>query len=188
MTNDLKLAIKNRNVIQKELKNNRQDLTLQNNYKNEKKKVKSMIQRTKINYFKEQFQNCKGDSSKTWNTIKTLIPNKNNSSKSFEFEETMEKAEEFNHFFAEVGKKAYDKTQENLNDENEAIIKTNTINSQIKFRPEPVNVETVILTVKDLNETKACGCDGIAFRFIKDALPVIVFLFNCHTKYFNRHW
>lgn len=55
-----------------------------------------MIQRTKINCFREQFQTCKGDSSKTWNTIKKLIPNKNYSSESFEFEETVEKAKEFN--------------------------------------------------------------------------------------------
>ena len=33
----------------------------------------------------------------------------------------------------------------------------------------------VILVVKDLNDTEACGSDGISLKFIKDALIVIAF-------------
>ena len=44
-----------------------------------------------------------------------------------------------------------------------------------KFRPKPVTVTTVILTIKHLRETNAIGADGIAFRFVKDSLPVICF-------------
>ena len=34
---------------------------------------------------------------------------------------------------------------------------------------------TVILIFKDLNETNACGCDGIPFKYLRDALPVLAF-------------
>ncbi len=43
------------------------------------------------------------------------------------------------------------------------------------FRPEPVAVETVILTIKSLNETRSVGCDGISLNFIRDSLYMIVF-------------
>ena len=38
-----------------------------------------------------------------------------------------------------------------------------------------MDVDTVILIVKDRNETNATGCYGIALKFIRDALPVISF-------------
>ncbi len=41
--------------------------------------------------------------------------------------------------------------------------------------PQPVDVETVILTIKSLNETRSVGCDGISLNFIRDSLCMIVF-------------
>ena len=43
------------------------------------------------------------------------------------------------------------------------------------FRPQPVTVETVILTFKKLHETNATGADGISFIFLKDSLFVLAF-------------
>ncbi len=40
------------------------------------------------------------------------------------------------------------------------------------FRPQPVNVSTVVLTIKHLQETQSFGSDGISLPFIKDSLPV----------------
>ena len=45
----------------------------------------------------------------------------------------------------------------------------------MKFRPQPVDTNTVILTVKSLNETRSVGSDGISLKFVKDALYIIVF-------------
>ncbi|XP_037792643.1 uncharacterized protein LOC119587991 [Penaeus monodon] len=42
------------------------------------------------------------------------------------------------------------------------------------FRPHPVDISTVILAIKELNDTKAIGSDGIPLKFLKDALPVII--------------
>ena len=43
------------------------------------------------------------------------------------------------------------------------------------FRPQPVDIDTVILVFKDLNESNAFGSDGISSKYLKDALPVLIF-------------
>ncbi len=43
------------------------------------------------------------------------------------------------------------------------------------FRPQAVDVNTVILTIKSLNETRSVGCDGISLKFIRDSFYMIVF-------------
>ncbi len=43
------------------------------------------------------------------------------------------------------------------------------------FRPQPVDVETVILTIKILKETRSVMCDGMSFNFIRYSLHMIAF-------------
>lgn len=40
------------------------------------------------------------------------------------------------------------------------------------FRLQPVDTETVILTITDIKETSSVGSDGIPMKFIKDALCI----------------
>ncbi len=56
---------------------------------------------------------------------------------------------------------------------------TGNVDNEYVFRPHPVHTETVILTIKSLNDTKSVGCDGIPMRFIKDSLYVIAFYLTC---------
>ncbi len=42
------------------------------------------------------------------------------------------------------------------------------------FRPEPIDWQTLILTFAHMNNSDACGSDGIPLRFLSDSLPVIV--------------
>ena len=88
-------------------------------------------------------------------------------------------ADKFNDYFANVGRVAFEKSQQNLNtaDAREALQNNNVTgeNSNYSFRPQPVDVDTVILTVKDLNDTNSYGSDGISLRFIRDSLPIIAF-------------
>ena len=76
-------------------------------------------------------------------------------------------------FFAEVGKKTYEKTQEELiaNHNVQALITNNaTSQSQIpQFQANPVDCDTIILTVKSLKETNAIGSGGISLKYIKDS-------------------
>ena len=44
-----------------------------------------------------------------------------------------------------------------------------------KFRPQPVDINTLILIIKHLKATNSCGSDGIPFRFLIDSLPVTIF-------------
>lgn len=79
-----------------------------------------------------------------------------------------------------MGKNTYERTQEFLHGENaphENIFNV-VLGDGNLFRPHPVNVETVILTIKSLKETSSVGSDGISMRFIKDAFYVIGFLFD----------
>ncbi len=53
------------------------------------------------------------------------------------------------------------------------------IDKSLRCRPQPVDVNTVILTIKHLNITCSVGSDGIPLRFLEDALYVIVFYKTC---------
>ncbi len=45
----------------------------------------------------------------------------------------------------------------------------------MKCRPQPVDTNTVILTVKSLNETRSLGSDGISLKCVKNELCIIAF-------------
>lgn len=175
MTNRIEVEIRNRNNIQIQLKSNRHDITLQRQYKEEKKRVRQIMRKAKADFFNDQFKNCKGNSSKTWSTIKKLIPNQKISSKPIQFEDNRSKAEEFNEFFINVGKKAFEKTQEGIGIDNGEQDELTFPALESNFRPQPETVESIILVIKDLRDTSAYGADEIELRFIRDALSVIAF-------------
>ena len=47
------------------------------------------------------------------------------------------------------------------------------------FMPQPVDTDTAILTVKDLNTTTSVSSDNIGLRFLRDALCVILPFLTC---------
>ncbi len=53
----------------------------------------------------------------TWKVIRDNVPGKNVKSINHNFENKEEKAEEFNNFFANVGKNTFEKTQHNLHNQ-----------------------------------------------------------------------
>ena len=131
----------------------------------------------KTNYNKAEVKRCKGKSKETWQVLKKIIPNKNTPTKCT-FDDIDKKAEEFNKFFANVGQKTYERTQERLNEENRVFqhnVSPNVAENVPLFRPKPVTVETVILKVKQLKDSNAFGNDGFASRFIKDSIHSIAF-------------
>ncbi len=83
--------------------------------------------------------------------------------------------EEFNKLFVDVGKRSFVKTKNNLSG-----MKLNPGNTQGNetyenlFRAEPVDVNTVILTMEHLKNTNSTSSDGIALRYIHDSLPDII--------------
>ncbi len=180
MNDDLRRAIKIRNNAQTNLKADRHNSRLQELYKKEKKHVRALISKTKADYYHARINNCRGNSSATWKVITDLIPCQKRNSNSYNFDMS-DKAEEFNKFFSDIGKATYERTQHSLRDPQNSTV--NNRNPSLRegacFRPEPVDTNTVILTIKSLKETKAVGSDDIPLRCLKDALPVIISYLTC---------
>ena len=177
LTNDIKEAIKSRNSMQANLKHDRSNIRLQEQYKAEKRRVKLLIQNSKKKYYKDKLHECKGNSKATWQTVREIIPKNVNNTLDSEYDNISEKAEEFNHFFANVGKKAFLESQEDSLNTTTAFDRPidSDASENPKFRPSPVDIDTVISTFNQLRNTNACGSDGIPFRFLKDSLPVTIF-------------
>ncbi len=119
--------------------------------------------------------------SKTWKAIREIVPSSKNNTNGQIFDADVSKVNEYNLHVGNVGKNTYERTQEilhganvsNLRHENVILGNDNTL------RPQPVDTETIILTVKNLNETRAVGSDGVPLRFIKDSLYVVAFYITC---------
>ncbi len=116
-----------------------------------KKQIKSLIQSTKKDYYPKELTNNKNSFTDKWNIIKEIIPNSENTSEEYVFLDKETKAEEFNTFFANIGKNTYELIQNSFLS-NDLICPEPSLhdydNSDDKFRPEPVDVETVMLTIK----------------------------------------
>ena len=175
LTNDIKKDMKTRDDLQKMLKGDRNNSEIQQQYKILKHQVKNRVQAGIKKYYNEKLGDCKSDMAKTWKVIKSMAPEKSTNVENRSQDELMHEADKFNEYFANVGIESFKKSQENLDSESQDEESSMSNPNQIRFRPEPVDLSTIILTIKELNETNAFGSDGIPFKFIRDALPVVVF-------------
>ena len=78
----------------------------------------------------------------------------------------------FNVFFANVGKNTFEKTHLTDSPHHPATDPTANTDPSSLFRPQPIDWQTLILTIRNMSNSNACGSDGIPLRFIKDSLPV----------------
>lgn len=183
INDEIKEALAERKKAQMILKNNRYNMTLHQKYKEIKKNVKSLIKSSKKKYYHQELHTCKNNTAATWNTLKTIIPSKTQASATPPLENLKDKAEDFNEFFANVGLNTYESTQNSLKVSNSnhlheapnIPVVPSTLTNIAPFRPQPVDQNTVILTIKQLRNTKSFGSDNISLRFIKDSLFAIVF-------------
>lgn len=173
---NLKKLITDKNKLQIDLKNDRSNQDLELKFKQSKIVVRNRVENAKSSHFKQKFIDGKGNSTAMWRTVDEMLPGFKNSTDKVIFENPSAKAEEFNEYFANVGQIAFDKSQEGISEDVLQNLPDATPNPDIPtFRPQPVDVETVILVIKHLKETSAVGSDGISLKYIKDALPVLVF-------------
>ncbi len=70
------------------------------------------------------------------------------------------KAQEFNEFFSNVGKTTYEETQALLGSENLMASVPNAVFAKTPFHPQPVDTSTVVLTIKQLQNTQSFGSDN----------------------------
>ncbi len=81
-------------------------------------------------------------------------------------------AEKSNAFFVNVRERTLQTTQNNLNDTSQSQNNPqHNVNLEHLFRPSPVDINTVILTIKHLKKTNSAGSDVITLRFL---LPVTI--------------
>ncbi len=99
MNDDLRRAMKIRNNAQSNLKVDRHVSRLQETYKREKKRVRTLISKTHADYYHSQIYNCRGNSSATWKVITDLVLGQKRNSSSYNFENMSDEAEEFSKFF-----------------------------------------------------------------------------------------
>ncbi len=185
INNEVKEAIQERNRAQKLIKQDRQNVTLQQKFKEVKKRVKSLINSTKKKYYHQQLHNCKHDTAATWRTLRNIIPSNKQSKTNMAIGDMKNKVEDFNKYFANVGLNTFKSTQESLaSDSTNPLTKasspspaslTSTPDNLSPFRPQPIDPATVVLTIKQLQNTNSFGSDGIPLKFIKDSPTVTIF-------------
>ncbi len=112
LNNSIREAMNIRNTIRVKLKCDRHNADLQEQYKQEKKLVKTLTAECKARYYHDEFLNNKANISKTWKTIREIVPNRRNISNNSNFYNVVDKHNEFNSYFASVGKSTYTKIQE----------------------------------------------------------------------------
>ena len=186
ITDDLKALMQERNNVQQNLKRDRNNLSLQDRYKTLKKQVRKILRQTKSEYYNNKLEENRGDSATTWSILRELVPNNKNKSNPISTKdesEILRKVEEYNTFFANVGKSTFEKSQQNVRSSETTPLRDNNHrccpNASTKFRPQPVDNDTIILAIKHMKNTHSFGSDKIPLRFIRDALPIIITYLTC---------
>lgn len=183
ITDELKLLMHKRNEAQLQLKHDRENINLQDNYKALKRAVKRSLRQCKSQYYNGKLLENRGNTAATWRILKELVPNKNNKDCVTPIDEggIENKVEVFNDFFANVGKQTFEDTQCHLKDTDrwQYTVHEESTHSTRMFRPNPIDSPTIILTIMNMKHTYSYGSDGIPLRFIKDSLPVIIPYLTC---------
>lgn len=185
LNNSIREAKDIRNTTRVKLKCDHNDADLQEEQQQEEKRVKTLIAECKVRYYRDEFLNNKGNISKTWKTIREIVPySKNIRNANSNFDNVVDKSNEFSSYFANVGKNTDTKIQEIIHCENVPCPVYENVTSGIfgegsTLRLQPVDTDTVVLAIKDLNETSYVGCDGIPMKYTNDAICIIAFYITC---------
>ncbi len=114
----------------------------------------------KAKYYNNKFKENRGNAAKTWKTIREIVPYCRNNASDCNFEDKANKANEFNVHFANIVKNAFEKTQEMLHGGSVPYLNVPYFNDANVildggniFRPQPIDTETITLTIKGLNDT-----------------------------------
>ena len=127
------------------LKNDRYNTALQVKYKELKKQVKQVINKSRSEYYNKKLEDDRVNSSAMWNTLKQLVPSNKNKTCPLLLEDEKTISNEisrFNRYFANVGKDTLEKSHQNLSNHDSAsqFYASDTINPTCDmFRPQPTD-------------------------------------------------
>ena len=180
ITEELRNEIALKNYLKRRAKRNDFWLIM---FRIQKKKVKRLVKRAKIKYHHEELEKCRNNSHETWNVLKRIVPYKKKPA-TLTYHNPQATAENFNNYFAGVGKQIFDEvTQKSYHDHD--LKRDTTAASNINesrgndhqaskgiWKPKQVSQHEVKRAVFSLKNTNATGIDGIALQYIKDSLPI----------------
>lgn len=132
MNDHIREAMIHRDDTRRKLKCDRLNTTLFEQYKREKKHIRTLIAEGKARHYNNKFQESRGNTSKTWRTIKEIIPNFAKNGNDHTFDADVNKANEYNVHFANIGKNTYQKTQEILHGANVPDFRYETVILRVK--------------------------------------------------------
>ncbi len=75
ISDEIRSAMTTRNTLQARLKIDRHNAILQDQYKLEKNKVKSLLQNSEQTYYRKKNNDCRGNLAATWRVINEITPN-----------------------------------------------------------------------------------------------------------------
>ncbi len=172
---ELKTLVQQKNDSLKARKNDSSNVSLENIYKTLKCQVRWCIHYFKSEHHNKKLDSNKGNSKMIWKTIKELIPNNKSSNLPVTCnnkEDTMQTANLFNEFFANVGKNTFEMTQLSDSSRLPTTDPVDNTDPNHLFRPVPIDWQTLVLTIAQINNSDACGSDGIPLRFFLLLYPI----------------
>ena len=143
-------------------------------YKRFSNKLTKMKTRAKRNYFESELQNHCGNLKKTWEILKSLLPNK-----SFQIvqigqacnpADSLHKANQFNEFFCSIRKELAKKASSNHPIKYSTYLR-NSVSYTMYLEPPTTN--EIINCIGSLNVNKADGHDSFPAYFLKIAAPTL---------------
>ena len=185
ITHDLRIKMHERNTTHTHLKNDRYNTALQVKYKEQKKQVKQLINKSRSEHYNKKLEDDRGNSSAIWNTLKQRVPsNKTKICPLLLQDKTIisDEINRFNTYFANVGKETFEKSHQSLSniDSDSQLNARDTTNPTCNmFRPQPTDSQTIILVLKQLKNSSSHGSDDIPTRFLKESLPFIINYLTC---------
>ena len=174
MNDEIKKEMQNRNVLRQRIEKSNNDVTNEL-YRISKKRVKSLLIKAKEHYHNKKFMDCRAKNGNMWDLIKQIVPNKKQSTKGVNTENPRETADNFNSFFATVGREVYLETSVAQRRSTNRNLHERSVSKDTFFRPQPVSVERVIKTITSLKNKNAYGEDGISGKFLIDSLSVTAY-------------
>ena len=154
----------------------KQNSTAEHTYRQEKKRVNSLMSDKMNEYYRSEFTKNKGNIKGTWNVIEKILPKKKRDEGAMHDGDLSIRAEKFNKYFSEVGENAFNKSQEHIShNPNLTFNHASLANCTSNFRPQPIDINSLILIIKHLKPTNSFGSDGMPYRFIIDSLPITIF-------------
>lgn len=176
VTDEIKLLMKTRDNWRRQAsKTNHPDAW--SSYRDLKREVKQRLRKAEKEYVAKQIKDNPNDSKCLWKIIRSCVPKKTTSAKSFTKEEKVI-ANDFNQFFCSVGqntvKKIHSLAEEFNYDLNWSPFLPRSFPLGDQFTFHAVTQEEVKQIILAMPSAKAPGADKISLRVIKDCLLHII--------------